>query len=174
MTVLMVMVPMGMTALRIGAWLGLERQQFMSHRKPHPLDHVVQHVVFLVRQNAVLNLQRNVAIPEVIGDPSQVEHTLRANDGERLLLGTDQKDLTLPRLQAVSIFEARSTLDEQPDFLPASGRYTIPRPLTLVEGQLYDLTRDGRALGALVESFHEGLKTGSNAARAAAPWRVHR
>ena len=75
-----------MFVLVIGAGLGFERRLLVHDRKPELGDHLVEHVIGEIAQPASTDLQRHVAVAEVVTDARELRDIVTARGRDRIRL----------------------------------------------------------------------------------------
>jgi hypothetical protein len=123
-------------AARVPAGLGLEGSLEHAHGKPELLHQAVEHVVVLVRQPPWLNLQRHVAIAQVVsGAREQV--AIGALDRRQQLGARSHLDdqLAIAAGQPIAVFQRQTAVEQQPYLQPAVEARAQPGPSPQLEGE---------------------------------------
>ncbi len=92
MTVVMmvvVVVPMVMSAAMIGTGFGLESRIQTGDAAMQPFNHLLKHVILLQAQPVRPDLNRHMPIPQMVGNRSQRSRIIRLNLGQRFGRGID-------------------------------------------------------------------------------------
>jgi hypothetical protein len=122
--------------------LGLERRDSGGRVGAQSFDHLFEHVVLCDPQPPVSNLERHMAVPEVIGDPTELGR-IRASDLDHLLgLRDDFDDTAVFAFQAISAAERFTRWKKEPDFFARVECRAQAALLAELEGQ--DETLIGR------------------------------
>jgi len=95
--IIVLMVHMRMT---ICTTLGLKRGLHLDNLPAQPNDHRAEHMVRQKPQASFANLQQNMSITDVIGNPSQLMGVRGAHFEKRFKLSLDRDDPTIVELQS--------------------------------------------------------------------------
>lgn len=107
------------TAGCVAARLGLERSLRYVSMEAELVHQTVQHVVVLVRKAPRLDLERHVAVAQVVSSARQEVLVRRFYAGKLLGLGLDPNDQgAVARREPVAFFEGETALQEEPHFFP--------------------------------------------------------
>ena len=154
MTVIVIVpVVMGVPVPAVTSRLRLERQGRRVDRETELPAHPVEHVVVRVEHEVRKNLQRDVAVSEVIRGASQKMRITRT--GSRDLLGRRlhaQSTRAVLGREAIALSEHATAGEHQPDGLTAREGEPEPRSAALF---VAELDRE-RRLGGLVSRDHAG------------------
>jgi hypothetical protein len=122
MSMLMVMVMsvaviVAMAAGLVTAGLRLESALDDVGAEAELVHQAIEHVVVLVRQASWLNLERHVAITQMIRGTRQQMRITRFDDGERLWPGSHlDHELAVARRQTIAVFERKAALEQEAHF----------------------------------------------------------
>lgn len=114
----------GMRMAAVGAGLGLERLLFDNDSKTQATHHFVEHVIVLIANPAVAELQRDVSISQVIARATQSQRYRRTHCRDGFGLGDDLHDPTIVREQMIAATQNRSSLEDQSNFFASVQRCT--------------------------------------------------
>jgi hypothetical protein len=89
--------------MAIRATLGFERGLYLNHLGAQSNDHRAQHMVGQQPQAGLANLQRNMSITDVIGNPGKLLGISGPHFKERLKLGLNRDDPTIVELKSGSV-----------------------------------------------------------------------
>ncbi len=90
-------------ATGVGTVFRLERRLFHRHRQAQATHHGIQHMIMLVTQPAITDLQRNMAITQMIGGAHHQMHVVTAHGTDGFLRGPDFNQAPLLIQQAGTI-----------------------------------------------------------------------
>ena len=138
---MIVIIPAMTMPAAIGPSLGLERRLLVANLHAQAFKHMLQHMVLLQQDPANADLQRNMAIAEVIGGAHQIALILRGDQGNRFLRRDDLDDPPIRRAQPVAAAQHRPAFDRQRRLGPRFERHPQPAFLPPVEWQNQPVVR---------------------------------
>lgn len=120
MTVVVVVTPMlVVTTATVGAAFRRERPGLEAHLGAEPAAEVVEHVVVAILHARAFDLQRHVAIAEVIRDARDEQRIRCIRDAELLGGGAHDHARVLTRLEVVAVGEHAATRQLDSELSPA-------------------------------------------------------
>jgi len=137
-TVPLIVVLMVHMAVPVGTRLGLEARADRAHGPAQPLDHGPQHMVGEQPQPAGANLQRHMAIADVIRDACQGHGIGGSNLEEFFGRGLHCHHAPVVEQQAVAVAQQGTGGQIDTDLLATEQGGTETRTLALLEGQFDD------------------------------------
>ena len=110
-----------MCAGAISAGFRLERRFFDSDGESQAAHHVVEHMIVLIAQPVIADLQSDVTITEVIGRTREIATVNAAHRRHGFICGNDFNDTAIIGQQQVTTAQHRASFQEQ------AGLFTIQR-----------------------------------------------
>jgi len=120
----------------VGTRLGLERRSLCPHRQAQAVDHVVQHMIVLIAQPAVPDLEQYVPITEVVSGPGQQPGVVGPHRRYRLRRGDHLDHAAIVSQEAIAAAQDLAALEYQPDLLTIGKMSAESAARSKVEGQL--------------------------------------
>jgi hypothetical protein len=100
----------------IGAGFGFEGLGRKRHLKAELTNHVVQDVIVQVGQTQRADLDRDVAIAQVVGSTRQFQRIARGHDRKALQGRLHPHDQAVVRAQAIAVLKIRASLEQERGF----------------------------------------------------------
>jgi hypothetical protein len=148
--------------LSIGAAFGGEDGAFEADLPAEAADQIVEDVVVLVEQAARLDLQRDVAVAEVVGEAGEEEGVVRTRDTQGFERRAHADAAAVLRFELVPLGERGAARQEHADLLAAreTPAKAVPAARVPIE---HELVRRGRARGRADVARAQHVRRGSSA-----------
>jgi hypothetical protein len=139
-------------AASVGAALGRKWGAFEAHPRSEPRGEVVEHVIVAVADATRLDLERDVAIAEVVRDASELERIVDSRHAELLRSGSHEHRSAVLGLEHVAAREHAAARQMHGELRPALHFRQKTVLLAGIEVEHDHVARRGRALGAEASS----------------------
>ncbi len=165
-------------AVTIGTRLGLKAFADPMHMAAEPLDHRLQHMVGQQSQPAGTDLNRHMAIADVIRDPGQLQGIVCMHFEQVLRCSLDGHHTAIAQQQAITMAQQGAGGQVNTDGLARQQRGTESRPFAVLKGE-FDHLIGGTSCRRQRLRHHHGhrdtpFRKGNNAAPSAGWSRARR
>src|SRR6478735_4723014 len=143
-----------MLVARIGAALGLEWQGLDAHPQAQAAQHVIEHMVVQETQHADPNLQRHIAVAQMVGRARQQLRVGAGHHRQQFRRCRHGNDTSIIGQQPVAAAQHRAALENEASLLAAVQHAAQPALLPQLEGQRELLRRFERTMVVLADLQH--------------------